>query len=187
MIAGHVSEVHVPLTPRLPAWLSLSRRTSVSKDAEILLLRHQITLLERRGDTRAKLTWTDRALSAALLAVIPRGRHAHLRLPMMLATILRWGRNLLARRWAAKSRPKSPGRARKRRSITGLVLRMARENAHWGIGASPGARRPGHHSGAVYRLPSAVWEILKQHGVDPAPGRGTHARGLPSASGPCQC
>ena len=113
---------------RLPAWLRLSRRPSVWKDAEILLLRHQVALLESRSTARPKLTWADRALIASLLAVIPRTPHAGLRLPVTPATILRWHRDLVKRRWAAKSRPKSPGRPRKHPTITRLVLRTARDS-----------------------------------------------------------
>jgi len=76
------------------------------KDAEILLLRHQIALLERRSTTRPKLTWADRTFIAALLAVIPRTRHAGLHLPVAPPTILRWNRDLVRRRWAGKSRSK---------------------------------------------------------------------------------
>jgi hypothetical protein len=93
------------LALRLPEWLRLSRRSTASKDAEILLLRHQIAVLERHSTTRPKLTWADRALFAALLAVIPRARHAGLYLPVTPGTILRWHRDLVKRRWAAKSRP----------------------------------------------------------------------------------
>jgi hypothetical protein len=113
------------LALRVPAWLRLERCSAVSKDAEILLLRHQVALLERRSAARPKLTWCDRALIVALLAVIPRPRRAGLRLPVNPATILRWHRDQVKRRWAAKSRPKSPGRPRKHPAITRLVLRMA--------------------------------------------------------------
>jgi putative transposase len=78
--------------------LRLSRRSSAWKDAEILPLRHQIALLERRSAARPKLIWADQAVFAALLAVIPRVRHARLRLPVTPATILRWHRDLVKRR-----------------------------------------------------------------------------------------
>ena len=120
------------LALRAPVWLRLSRRSSAWKDAEILVLRHQVALLDRSSTGRPKLTWADRALFAALLAVIPRSRHAGLRLPVMPATILRWHRDLVKRRWAAKSRRKKPGRPRRHPTITRLVLRMARDNEHWG-------------------------------------------------------
>ena len=91
------------LALRVPAWLRLSRRSSAWKDAEILLLRHHVALLERRSTARPKLTWADRALFPALLTVIPRARHNGLRLLVTPATILRWHRDLVRRRWAAKS------------------------------------------------------------------------------------
>ena len=155
------------LALRAPAWLRLSRTSSAWKDAEILLLRHQIAFLERRSTARPKLTWADRALFAALLAVIPRARHAELRLPVMPATILRWHRELIKRRWAAKSRPKSPGRPRWHPAITRLVLRTARDNEHWGY-----RRITGELAGlGITVAPSTVWEILKKHGIEPAPRR----------------
>jgi hypothetical protein len=48
------------LVVRVPSWLRLSRRSSVRKDAEVLLLRHQVVLLERHNTARLKLTWADR-------------------------------------------------------------------------------------------------------------------------------
>jgi transposase len=153
------------LTLRVPTRLRLSRRSSTWKDAEILLLRHEVTLLERRSTTRPKPTWADRALFAALLAVIPRARHAELHLPVMPATILRRHRDLIKRHWAAKSQPKSPGRPRRHPTITRLVLRMARDNEHWGYRRITGELA----SLGITVAPSTVWEILKKHGINPAP------------------
>jgi len=154
------------LALRIPAWLRLSRRPSVWKDAEILLLRHQVTVLQRQSTARPRLTWADRALFATLLAVIPRRRHGAVHLPVTHATILRWHRDLVKRRWAAKSRHKQPGRPRKHPQITRLVLRMARENP-WGY-----RRITGELAGpGITVAPSTVWEILKRHGIDPAPQR----------------
>ena len=155
------------LAPRAPTWLSLSRRSSAWKDAEILLLPHQVALLERHSAARPKSTWADRALFATLLAVIPRARHAGLRLPVTPATILRWHRDLVKRRWAAKSRPKSPGRPPRHPTITRLVLRMARDNENRGY-----RRITGELAGlGITVAPSTVWKILKKHGIDPAPRR----------------
>lgn len=155
------------LALRVPAWLRLSRRSSAWKDAEILLLRHQVALLERRNAARPRLTWADRALFAALLAVIPRARHAGLRLPVAPATIMRWHRELVKRRWAAKSQRESPGRPRRHPAITRLVLRMARDNENRGY-----RRITGELAGlGITVAPSTVWEILEKHGVDPAPRR----------------
>src|ERR1019366_8652143 len=68
------------LSTRLAAWLRLSRREETWKTAEILILRHQLAVLQRRQPRRPKLNWADRALLAALPGVIPKGRRHGLRL-----------------------------------------------------------------------------------------------------------
>src|ERR1039457_3298559 len=74
------------LTTRLAAWLGLSRREETWKTAEILILRHQLAVLQRRQPRRPMLTWADRALLAALLGVIPKARRHGLRLLVTPAT-----------------------------------------------------------------------------------------------------
>jgi putative transposase len=84
-------------------------------------------------------------------------------------TVLRWHRNLLARRHAARSRPRHPGRPRTIRSIRLLVLRLARENPSWGY-------RRIHGELLVLGIKTAastVWEILRDAGIDPGPDRTT--------------
>ncbi len=66
------------LAVQIPTWLQLSRRPPTWKDAEILLLRHQLAILQRQTAARPRLTWTDRALFAALLTLIPRSCHGAL-------------------------------------------------------------------------------------------------------------
>jgi len=75
------------LTSRLTAWLRLSRREETWKTAEILILRHQLAVLQRRESRRPKLNWADRALPAALLGVIPNARRHGLRLLITPDTI----------------------------------------------------------------------------------------------------
>ena len=65
---------------RVAGWLRLSRREEAWKTAEILILRHQLAVLQRHQPRRPKLNWADRALIAALLSVIPKARHQGLRL-----------------------------------------------------------------------------------------------------------
>jgi putative transposase len=97
------------------------------KDAEILVLRQQITVLERQlGTTRPRFSRSDRALLAALLHRLPRDVQGRSRMLVRPETVLRWHRDLLARRHAARSRPARPGRPRTVRSIRLLVLRPAR-------------------------------------------------------------
>ena len=138
------------------------------KDVEILALRHQITVLERQlGKARPRFSPADRAFLAALLHRLPRDVLGRFRLLVRPETVLRWHRDLLARRHAARSRPRRPGRPRTVRSIRLLVLRLARENPCWGY-------RRIHGELLVLGIKvaaSTVWEILQQAGIDPAPER----------------
>ena len=68
------------LITRMTTWLRLSRREEAWQTAEILILRHQLAVLQRRQPHRPHLTWADRALLAALLSVIPKARRTRLRL-----------------------------------------------------------------------------------------------------------
>ena len=90
-----------------------------------------------------------------------------LRLLVRPDTVLRWHRDLIARRHASASRPKRPGRPRTLRSIRVLVLRLASENPSWGY-------RRLHGELLVLGVKvaaSTVWEILREAGIDPAPER----------------
>ena len=155
------------LTTRLAAWLRLARREETWKTAEILLLRHQLAVLQRQQPGRPRLDWADRALMATLLAVIPKARRHGLRLLVTPDTILRWHRDIVRRRWAARSMRRKAGRPATRRNIRALVLRLARENPGWGY-----RRIHGELAGlGVQVSASTVWEILKKAGIDPAPRR----------------
>jgi putative transposase len=154
------------LTTRLAAWLRLARREETWKTAEILILRHQLAVLQQQP-RRPKLNWADRALLATLLAVIPKARRHELRLLVTPDTILRWHRDIARRRWAARSKRGKTGRPATRRNIRALVLRLARENRDWGY-----RRIHGELAGlGVGVSASTVWEILKDAGIDPAPRR----------------
>ena len=155
------------LITRVSSWLRLSWREEMWKTAEILILRHQLAVLQRRQPRRPKLNWADRALLAALLGVIPKARRHGLRLVVTPETILRWHRNIVRRRWAARSMRGKTGRPATRRDIRALVLRLARENPGWGY-----RRIHGELAGlGVTVAASTVWEILKKAGIDPAPRR----------------
>jgi putative transposase len=139
-----------------------------TKDVEILALRHQITVLEwQLGKTRPRFCAGDRAVLAALLHRLSRDVPGRIRLLVRHQTVLRWHRDLLARRHATRSRPRRPGRPHTVRSIRVLVLRLARENPCWGY-------RRIHGELLVLGIRTAastVWEILQQAGIDPAPKR----------------
>jgi putative transposase len=115
------------------ALLRLLPMSDQDKDAEILALRHQVLILQQQlGPGRVRFTPADRALLAALLHRLPREVLKRLHLVMRPDTVLRWHRDMLARRHAQWSRPRRPGRPRIVRSVRVLVLRLARENPGWG-------------------------------------------------------
>ena len=151
------------LTTRLAAWLRLSQREETWQTAEILILRHQLAVLQRRQPRRPKLNWADRALLAALLGVIPKARRHRLRLLVTPDTILRWHRDIVRRRRAARSVRGKTGRPATRRNIEALVRRLARENPGWGY-----RRIHGEMAGLGVKVASTVWEILKTSGIGPA-------------------
>src|ERR1700745_3719979 len=120
------------LITRMASWLRLSRREEAWKTAEILLLRHQLAVLQRQQPRRPNLDWADRALLATLLSAIPKARRQGLRLLVTPDTILRWHRDIIRPRSAARSKRGGPGSPAARRNIKALVLRLARENPGWG-------------------------------------------------------
>ena len=99
------------LITQLTSWLRLSQREETWKTAEILILRHQLAILQRRQPRRLDLDWADRALLATLLAGIPKARRHGLRLLVTPDTVLRWHRNIVRRRWAARSMRGKTGQA----------------------------------------------------------------------------
>jgi putative transposase len=164
------------LITRVAGWLRLSRREEAWKTAEILILRHQLAVVQHHQPHRPKLNWADRALIAALLSVIPKARRQGLRLLVTPDTILRWHRNIGRRRWAARSRSGRTGRPATRRNIRALVLRLARENPGWGY-----RRIHGELAGLGVKVAaSTVWEILffcgESSSRDHSPQLVSHAR-----------
>jgi transposase InsO family protein len=161
------------------AVLRLLPMTNRDKDAEILALRHQISILQRQlGRNRAKFAPEDRAFLAALLQPLPREVLRRLRLIVRPDTVLRWHRDLMKQRHANASRPKRPGRPRTVHSIRLLVLRLVRENPSWGYRRIHGELLPKlfeqgiPHGLGIKIAASTVWEILRAEGIDPAPDRG---------------
>jgi putative transposase len=142
-------------------WLALLARSSAAKNAELLILRHEVAVLRRRV-TRPRLDWADRAVLAGLARLLPgRSRCGSFVRP---ETLLRWHRDLVRRRWTY---PHRRGRPTVAAEIRTLVLRLARENPTWGYRRIHGELyRLGYRIGA-----STVWAILHRAGVDPAPTR----------------
>jgi putative transposase len=108
------------------AMLRLLSMRDHAKDAETLALRHQVMVLERQlHGQKVRFTPTDRAFLPALLHRLPRAVLRRIRLLARPETVLRWHRDLIARRHARVSRPKRSGRPPTVRSIRALVLRLA--------------------------------------------------------------
>jgi putative transposase len=141
--------------------LVLRGRRDRSKDAEILVLRHQLAVLQRQI-TRPRFEPDDRVILTALARVLGRERWS-----MFLVkpdTLLRWHRRLVANHWTYPHRPGRPPTIVETRR---LILRLARENPTWGYRRIHGElARLGIRVAA-----STVWTVLKNAGIDPTPGR----------------
>ena len=99
---------------RAVSLLGLSWRESWWKDAEILMLRHQLAVAERgRPGARARLTWPDRAWLALLAGTVPAERLAAMRLIVTPGTIVRWHRDIVAAVGRAGRAGAGPGARRR--------------------------------------------------------------------------
>jgi putative transposase len=144
-------------------WLALLARSSAAKDAELLVLRHEVAVL-RRQVTRPRVDWADRAVLAGLARILP--RPAWRGLCVQPATLLRWHRDLVRRRWTYPHRRSRPPVATE---VRAQVLRLARENPTWGYRRIHGELCRLGYEGRIGA--STVWTILQRGGVDPAPKR----------------
>ena len=145
------------------SWLVLLAKSDAAKDVEILVLRHEVAVL-RRGVARPELSWTDRALFASLVRLLPRGLRAH-RL-VSPTTLVAWHRRLVATKWA---QPHPPGRPPTSPELVYLIVRLARENPGWGYTRIQGElRRLGRRVGA-----STIRRVLRAHRIPTTPKRAT--------------
>jgi putative transposase len=134
--------------------LAVLVRSDLSKDVELLVLRHENQVLRRQVSGRLRWGHADRLWLTALSRLVTRRRWAEI-FPVTPATILRWHRNLVTRKWDYASR-RRPGRPSTGTSVKALIVRMARENPAWGHRRIQGElARLGYAIAA-----STVWEIL---------------------------
>ena len=146
---------------RLVGWMGLLARSSASKDAELLLLRQEVTVL-RRQNPRPRLDGADRMVIAALARLLP----GPLRMSRLVTpdTLLRWHRRLVRWRWTY---PHQGGRPPVDTRIAALIEQMARENPSWGY-----QQIQGELLGLGIRVAaSTIWRVLKRLRIPPAPQR----------------
>jgi putative transposase len=139
--------------------LALLAHSDAAKELEILVLRHQLTVL-RRQTPRPKLEPTDRALLAATSRVLPRSRWSCFL--VRPETLLRWHRRLVAGAWTD---PYQPGRPPLDEDVQQLIVRLAKENPRWGYQRIQGELQ---HLG-VRVSATSIRMMLRRHGWDPAP------------------
>jgi hypothetical protein len=139
------------IVSRTMSLLRLSRRESWWKDAEILMLRHQLSIaLREQPRAHSRLTWSDRAWLALLAGTLPIDRLAAMRLIVTPGTVLRWHRDIVRRRWARRSRHGRCGRPPVRRKCA--VGGAAAGPGERVMGVPPHSRRTGrarHHGSGV--------------------------------------
>jgi putative transposase len=142
----------------------LTVRRDQSKEAELLVLRHENAVLRRHAG-RIRYGPADRVWLAALARLIPRRRWAEI-FPVTPATLLAWHRRLAASKYDM-SNSRKPGRPPTPPGIARLVVRLSKENPLWGYRRIHGELT----KLGIAVAPSTVWEILRAAGIDPAPRR----------------
>jgi putative transposase len=156
---------------RTLGWVALRRLVGLvglgpgldAKDVEIAVLRHQLAVLHRQV-RRPRYTPGDRLVLACLARLLPRQRWSVFLVTP--ATLLRWQRELVARRWTYPHTGRRASRGLEP-EVVDLVVRLARENPRWGYMRIVGEVRM---LGSTVSATS-VRRILRRHGLGPAPRR----------------
>jgi putative transposase len=132
------------------------------REVEILVLRHQVKVLSRKAG-RPKLRRLDRAFLSAAARMLPRERRESFLVTP--ATLLRWHRELVRRKWTYRRKP--VGRPPMSSQVRELILRLAIENPRWGC-----VRIQGELRGLGIRVgATTIRSLLKRNGLGPAPRR----------------
>jgi Domain of unknown function (DUF1918) len=146
------------------------RRMDSDKDIEIMVLRHQVRVLERQLHARVRYRPVDRAMLAAFSRLLPRSRwRSFLVTP---DTLLRWHREVAKHKWRRWRKRRGPGRPPMDGELVDLVARLGRENRCWGCVRIQGElRKLGIRVSAT-----SIRQVLRRAGLGPAPRGGPPGR-----------
>jgi hypothetical protein len=147
----------------LAGWINRRQQTVID-----YLIEESRVLKDQLEGRRLRFTDEQRIRLAVKAKVLGRRALDELETLVTPDTLLAWHRKLIAQKWTYAR--KGPGRPRVTLEITDLVLRMARENDSWGYDRIQGALANLGHIIA----PNTVKNILRRHGIDPAPERRKH-------------
>jgi transposase len=148
---------------RILGLIASLRRTESDRDIEIMVLRHQVWILERQLQERVRYRPVGRAILAAFSRLLPRARwQSFLVTP---DTLLRWHRGAAKHKWRRWRKKRGPGRPRINHELVGPIVRLGRENQRWGCVRIQGElRKLGIRVSA-----SSIRRVLRQHGLGPVP------------------
>jgi putative transposase len=142
------------------------RGTDADKDIELMVLRHQVRVLERQMHKRVQYRLADRAILAALSRLLPRSRwRCFLVTP---ETLLRWHREASKRKWRRWRSQRGPGRPSMGPELVALIVRLGRENRCWGCVRIQGELR----KLGIGVSASSIRRILRRKGLGPVPRGG---------------
>jgi putative transposase len=153
---------------------TILRGKNSDKDLEIIILRQQVRILQRKQKSQPRISTQEKMVLAILMDKLKHSTgDARKRLQSVMLifkpdTVLRWHRELVRRKWTFK-RKANPGRPKISSELEALIVRLAKENPRWGYDKIHGELlKLGYKIG-----PTSVRNILKKHRVNPASQRST--------------
>ena len=156
----------------LITFVSLSRSSEQDKDLEIIVLRQQLAILQRKQDKPIKPNRAEKKMLAVVTTKLkdvtqrPANRLRDIIRIFQPETVLGWHRQLVRRKWTY-ARKKKGGRPRIDQELEELIIRLARENPRWGYG-----KIEGELIKLGFQVPrTTVQNVLKRHNIEPAPVR----------------
>ncbi len=153
---------------------AVSRLAEDEKDLEIMLLRQQLRIVERKQPRGPHLArWQKVLLAALAMQLKSKTTHAREKLAESVLlfrpdTVLGWHRAIVRWKWTFNQRRQAGGRPRTPADIEALVVRLARENSRWGYDRIAGELG----KLGITLDPTTVKNILERHDIPPAPRRG---------------